>query len=65
MSDEEMVEHWLICRDCGEESPRKMIPKSLVDKMEEMGHPMSPSLGRCETCRIAEAFEGVEAEGNA
>jgi hypothetical protein len=61
----EMVEHWLLCIGCGTESPRTMVPKSLVDKLKAVGQPMCPSLGRCWPCRQSEILNMVEPEGNA
>ena len=51
MTDEEMVEHWLVCVDCGEESERKMIPRRFADLLESSGTDVSPSFGRCPDCR--------------
>ena len=54
---DEMVEHWLICVDCGNESPRKMVPREFVDKLEAAGQAMCPSLGRCWPCRQGEIVD--------
>ena len=65
---EEMVEHWLLCRECGRESPRKQIPKSMMVKLAELNQPTQPSLGICNECQEQDKIDmlcDMEVEGNA
>jgi hypothetical protein len=61
MSNEEMVEHWLVCKDCGDESERKMIPRRFAEILEAAGTDMSPSWGRCPDCRLVVEAQKDEA----
>lgn len=45
------VEHWLVCRYCGEESEKKMVPKEMVEKLEATGMAMRPAFGICPECQ--------------
>ena len=66
--EEETVDHWLLCKECGRESPHKQIPVSMRDKLVELGQPMQPSLGICNECQEQEKIDllcEMEVEGNA
>ena len=68
MPEEEFVDHWLLCRECGRESPKKQIPQSMVDRLRELGQPMQPSLGIFNECQEQEKIDrimGTEVAGNA
>jgi len=65
---EEMVDHWLLCRECGRESPRKRIPVAMRDRLVACGQPVQPSLGICNECQEQDKIDvmmGMDVEGNA